>query len=74
MPKDAASQPLPLTVSPAEPVSVPAPSVIMWTGALEPHVVDDPEVYAAVMKRAGGPGRMLRLEGTGRILVEQTAT
>jgi uncharacterized protein (AIM24 family)/Tfp pilus assembly protein PilF len=68
-----ASKPLPLTVSPGVPVSVPAPSVIMWTGALVPHVVDDPEVYAVVMARAGTPGRMVRLEGAGRILVEQTA-
>jgi uncharacterized protein (AIM24 family) len=66
-----ASKPLPLTVKPGVPVSVPAPAVIMWTGALVPHVIDDPEVYAAV--RAGTPGRMVRLEGTGRILVEQTA-
>jgi len=64
---------LPLTVKPGVPVSVPAPAVIMWTGALVPHVVDDPEVYAAVMARPGTPGRMVRLEGTGRILVEQTA-
>jgi len=68
-----ASKPLPLTVKPGVPVSVPAPSVIMWTGALVPHVVDDPEVYAVVMTRAGTAGRMVRLEGTGRILVEQAA-
>jgi uncharacterized protein (AIM24 family) len=68
-----ASKPLPLTVKPGLPVSVPAPSVIMWTGQLEPHVVDDPEVYAVVLRSAAAAGRLLRLEGTGRILVEQTA-
>jgi uncharacterized protein (AIM24 family) len=68
-----ASKPLPLTVKPGLPVSVPAPSVIMWTGELTPHVVDDPEVYAVVLPSATGTGRLLRLEGTGRILVEQTA-
>jgi uncharacterized protein (AIM24 family) len=68
-----ASKPLPLTVNPGLPVSVPAPSVIMWTGNLQPHVVDDPEVYAVVLPSAAGAGRLLRLEGTGRILVEQTA-
>ncbi len=68
-----ASTPLPLTVNPGLPVSVPAPSVIMWTGDLQPHVVDDPEVYAVVLPSAAGSGRILRLEGTGRILVEQTA-
>jgi len=69
-----ASKPLPLTVKPGVPVSVPSPSVIMWTGELVPHVVDDPDVYAVVMTRAGNAGRMVRLEGTGRILVEQTAS
>jgi uncharacterized protein (AIM24 family) len=68
-----ASKPLPLTVKPDLPVSVPAPSVIMWTGELQPYVVDDPEVYAVVLSSAAGSGRLLRLEGTGRILVEQTA-
>ncbi len=66
-----ASKPLPLTVKPGLPVSVPAPSVIMWTGDLQPYVVDDPEVYAVVLPSASGSGRLLRLEGTGRILVEQ---
>ena len=68
-----ASKPLPLTVKPGLPVSVPAPSVIMWTGELSPHVVDDPDVYAVILPSAAGSGRLLRLEGTGRILVEQTA-
>ena len=68
-----ASKPLPLTVKPGQPVSVPASSVIMWTGELAPHVVDDPQVYAVVLASASTPGRILRLEGTGRILVEQTA-
>jgi uncharacterized protein (AIM24 family) len=66
-----ASKPLPLTVSSDQPVSVPAASVIMWTGSLIPHVVQDPEVYAVVLASATGGGRLLRLEGTGRILVEQ---
>jgi uncharacterized protein (AIM24 family) len=68
-----ASKPLPLTVKSGFPVSVPASSVIMWTGQLEPHVVDDPEVYAVVLRSAAGSGRLLRLEGAGRILVEQAA-
>jgi len=66
-----ASKPLPLTVKPGLPVSVPASSVIMWTGPLVPHVVDDPEIYAVLLPTAGSSGRLLRLEGTGRILVEQ---
>jgi hypothetical protein len=58
---------------PGLPVSVPASSVIMWTGELASHVVDDPQVYAVVLPSAATSGRILRLEGTGRILVEQAA-
>jgi uncharacterized protein (AIM24 family) len=68
-----ASKPLPLSVKPGVPVAVPALSVIMWTGDLAPHVVDDPELYEVVMARTGPAGRMVRLEGTGNILVEQVA-
>jgi uncharacterized protein (AIM24 family) len=66
-----ATKPLPLSVSPGVPASVPALSLIMWTGSLQPHLVEDPEVYAVMAARAGAPGRMLRLEGEGRVLVEQ---
>jgi len=68
-----ASKPLPMTVKPGQPVSVPAPSVIMWTGELVPHIVDDPQVYAVVLASSATSGRLFRLEGTGRILVEQAA-
>jgi hypothetical protein len=60
-------------VKPDLPVSVPAHSVIMWTGELMPHVVDDPQVYAVVLPSSVSSGRLFRLEGTGRILVEQAA-
>jgi uncharacterized protein (AIM24 family) len=69
-----ASKPLPLTVKQGQPVCVPASSVIMWTGALTPSVVEDPEVYEVVLASASTGGRLLRLEGTGRILVEQAST
>jgi uncharacterized protein (AIM24 family) len=68
-----ASKPLPLTVRSGQPVSVPAASVIMWTGSLKPHVVDDPQVYEVVLPSAAGGGRLLRLEGAGRVLVEQAS-
>jgi len=67
-----ASKPLPLGVQPGVPVSVPAHSVIMWTGALQPYVVDDPAIYA-VVAQPGVQGKMLRLEGMGQVLVEQAA-
>ena len=68
-----ATKPLPLTVRPALPVSVPASSVIMWAGALVPGIVDDPQVFAVVLPSSAGRGRMLRLEGSGRVLVEQAS-
>ncbi|MGE5124855.1 MAG: tetratricopeptide repeat protein [Betaproteobacteria bacterium] len=68
-----ASKPLPLTVRSGLPVSVPAASVIMWTGSLRPYVVDDPQVYEVVLPSAASGGRLLRLEGSGRVLVEQAS-
>ena len=68
----AASKPLPLTVSPGLPVSVPASSVILWSGEVRPHLVEDPQIYE-IMLPAGTPaGSLIRLEGTGRVLVEQS--
>ena len=68
-----ATKPLPLTVRPALPVSVPAAAVIMWAGDLAPGVVDDPQVYEVVRPSAATGGRLLRLEGSGRVLVEQAS-
>jgi uncharacterized protein (AIM24 family) len=68
-----ATKPLPLTVRPALPVSVPASSVIMWAGELVPGVVDDPQVYEVVLPTPGPGGRLLRLDGSGRVLVEQAS-
>jgi tetratricopeptide repeat protein/biogenesis AIM24-like protein len=65
-----ASKPISLVVTPAMPVSVPSASVITWKGDLKAHVVDDRQLYEVVL-RQGGPGALLRLEGSGRLLVEQ---
>jgi len=65
-----ASKPISLGVTPALPVSVPSPSIITWKGDLQAHVVDDKQLYEVVL-RPGGPGTLIRLEGTGRVLVEQ---
>jgi len=68
----AAGKPLPLTVTAGLPVSVPASSVIMWSGEVRPHLVEDPQIYA-IMLPAGTPaGSLIRLEGSGRVLVEQS--
>jgi uncharacterized protein (AIM24 family) len=69
-----ATKPLPLTVRAGLPVSVPASSVIMWSGDLVPAIVDDPQVYEVVMPAASRGDRLLRLDGEGRILAEQASS
>jgi len=67
-----ASKPLALPVTPDLPVSVPASSVITWSGGLTPHIIDDQQIYAVMSTSSGArPGPVIRLEGTGRVLVEQ---
>jgi hypothetical protein len=68
-----ASKPISLVVTPAMPVSVPSASVITWKGDLKAHVVRDRQLYEVVL-RPGAPGALLRLEGSGRLLVEQAGT
>ncbi len=66
-----ASKPLPLSVTPGLPVSVPAASVITWSGDLIPRLVDDPQIHAVMLHSEARANTLLRLEGSGRILVEQ---
>src|SRR5262245_28973280 len=66
-----ASKPLPLEVTPDLPVSVPAASIICWSGSLLPHVVDDRHLFEVMMPPPGRTGTLIRLEGTGRLLMEQ---
>ncbi len=67
-----ASKPLALPVTPDLPVSVPASSIITWSGGLTPHIIDDQQIYAVMTPSTGArPGPVIRLEGTGRVLVEQ---
>ena len=67
-----ASKPLPLAVTPELPVSVPAASIITWSGGLTPHVVEDRQLYDMVLSSGKEAGALIRLEGTGRVLVEQS--
>jgi uncharacterized protein (AIM24 family) len=67
-----ASKPLALPVTPDLPVSVPASSVITWSGGLTAHIIDDQQIYAVMAPSSGArSGPVIRLEGTGRVLVEQ---
>jgi uncharacterized protein (AIM24 family) len=65
------SKPLPLAVTPDLPVSVPSSSIITWSGGLTPHVVEDRQLYEMVLSSGDRAGALIRLEGTGRVLVEQ---
>jgi Flp pilus assembly protein TadD/uncharacterized protein (AIM24 family) len=68
----ATSKPLPLAVTDDLPVSVPASSVIMWSGHVQPHVVEDPQIYEIMLPGGATAGSLIRLEGEGRVLVEQS--
>ncbi|MGE0454137.1 MAG: tetratricopeptide repeat protein [Vicinamibacteria bacterium] len=64
------NRPLILSVSPEMPVSVAAHTLIMWTGALRASRVRDPQLSEALASPRGDAS-MIRLEGSGRVLVEQ---
>jgi uncharacterized protein (AIM24 family) len=69
-----ASKPLALAVTPDLPVSVPASSIITWSGGLTPHIIDDQQIQAVMAPSAGSrAGPVIRLEGSGRVLVEQAS-
>ncbi|HEY2945929.1 MAG TPA: tetratricopeptide repeat protein [Vicinamibacteria bacterium] len=63
-------KPLPLAVGAELPVSVPSSSIITWSGDLTPKLVEDRSLYE-VMLPGAVPGSVVRLEGSGRVLVEQ---
>ena len=67
------SRPLPIAVTPDLPVSVPAASIIMWSGSLTPHAVVDRQIYEVLHPAGTTPAFLVRLEGHGRILMEQAA-
>ena len=64
------SKPLAVDVTPDMPVSVPANAVIVWSGPLGARVVEDRHLYE-VMRPSGEGASLIRLEGTGRLLMEQ---
>ncbi len=66
------SKPLPLAITPDLPVSVPATSIIMWSGALAAVPVADRQIYEVIRQSGGAAGTpLIRLEGRGRLLMEQ---
>jgi hypothetical protein len=68
-----ASKPLPLVVTPEMPISVPSASVISWSGSLIPRLVEDRQLYEVMLPPGSQRSPLIRLEGTGRVLLEQSA-
>jgi uncharacterized protein (AIM24 family) len=66
-----ASQPLALAITPDLPASVPAASVIYWNGTLSPRIIEDTDVFAVMTSAGSRPGALIRLDGTGQLMVEQ---
>jgi hypothetical protein len=50
---------------------VPAASAICWSGSLVPHVLEDKHLFEVMTPVPGRGGTLIRLEGTGRVLMEQ---
>ena len=67
-----ATRPLTLAVTPDQPVAVAAASVIMWAGALTPQLVQDEALSQALLAPGAAAVALVRLEGNGRVLMEQT--
>lgn len=67
------SKPLLLEVAPDLPVSVPAASIISWTGRLAPRILENRQLHEVMAPHPGGGGTLVRLEGAGRLLVEQAS-
>jgi len=66
-----ANRPLTMGVTPEMPVSVPAASVIAWSGSLSARLAEDRAQVEPLLFSPGRGATLLRLEGTGQVLVEQ---
>ena len=67
------TRPLLLRVSPDYPVNVSSASLISWSGSLSPVIVDD-EALTELMLPYTRHGVTLRLEGTGKVMMERSST
>lgn len=64
-----AGRPLGLVVTPEMPLTLPAATLVTCSGRVQPEPVDDPELFEnAPAERRGA---WVRLQGDGRVLVEQ---
>ena len=67
-----ASKPLRLAVSPDCPLSLPVTSLILWNGPITPTIVEDEQISEAMLPEEDRAHRLIRLAGTGQVLVERT--
>jgi len=66
------TKPLVLTVTPGYPVNVSSADVISWSGDLTPGIVED-EALAELMSPHSRPSLNVRLEGSGKVMMEKTS-
>ena len=69
----AAHKPLSLAVTPDLPVSVPSASVVGWSGSLRASLVWDRQIHEVMHPSGLEVTPLVRLEGSGRVLVEQAS-
>lgn len=67
-------KPLALSVEPDLPVSIPAASVVTWSGTLAATLVADPQLFESAAAPPSSGLAWLRFAGRGRVLVEQPRT
>jgi uncharacterized protein (AIM24 family) len=66
------TKPLVLTVTPGYPVNVSSADVISWSGDLTPAIVED-DALTELMSPHSRPSLNVRLEGSGKVMMEKTA-
>ena len=65
------TKPLVLAVTAGYPVNVSSANVISWSGELTPAIVED-EALAELMSPHAGTSLNIRLEGSGKVMMEKT--
>ncbi len=66
-----ATDPLLLTVTEGFPVNVSSANIISWSGDLIPSIVDDEALTNLMYPHRGGSTANLRLEGSGKVMMEK---
>jgi uncharacterized protein (AIM24 family)/Tfp pilus assembly protein PilF len=66
-----ATDPLLLTVTDGFPVNVSSANIISWSGDLTPSIVDDEALADLMYPHEGPPAVNLRLEGSGKVMMEK---